>query len=236
MRRVLLLAMTLPVLASCGIGRCYKPYDVKSGDTVSSIASRFDISAEELRRLNRMERDYELHSGDRLFIPCEYVEGKSAKAQVKTAPTPHTQTAPTAAPSQDRERKEEERGAPAPSPSVRFTWPTDGEVVRGFKDGKDASGNGLDLKASAGGTVRAAAAGKVEYAGTPANAYGPMVLISHEDGFYTVYSRLGSIAVKKGESVQKSKAIASAGTEGYIHFEVRAGRKAVDPVLYLPKR
>lgn len=234
MRRALVVMALLPALSACGIGRCYKPYDVKSGDTVGSVASRFDIPPEELRRLNKMDRGYELHAGDRIFIPCEYVEGKPAKEQAKSAPSPHAPIAPPAPKS--GQGAKEERKAPAPPASVRFAWPVEGEVVRGFTDGKDASGNGLDLKAQAGGSVRAAAEGKVEYAGTPANAYGPMVLISHDDGFYTVYSRLGSIAVKKGDSVAGSKVIATAGTEGYVHFEVRAGKRAVDPVLYLPKR
>lgn len=232
MRAAILALIVAPLIAACGIGRCYKPYDVKSGETVGSVSSRFDMSQEELRRLNRMDSGYELHAGDRLFIPCEYSETKQDKQQSAKAPAP---SAPVISSKQDAPKKEDPKTS-APPPSVRFSWPVDGQVVRGFTDGKDASGNGLDLKSPAGGSVRAAASGRVEYAGTPANAYGPMILLSHEDGFYTVYSRLGSISVKKGESVPNLKVIGSAGTEGYIHFEVRAGRRAVDPVLYLPKR
>jgi len=63
-----------------------------------------------------------------------------------------------------------------------------------------------------------------------------MILLAHAEGVYTVYSRLGSLAATTGERVAKGQKIGVAGGEGFIHFEVREGRKPVDPLLYLPRR
>lgn len=221
------------LLTGCGIGKCFEAYDVGRGETIGSVSSKFDMSPDQLRKINHIESDYELHPGDRIFIPCENYAAKPGKA--KNADPPPRPHAPAAQPKKELSRSEA-GDKPAAGAFARFAWPLEGEVVRGFTDGRDASGNGLDLKAEPGASMRAGGDGRVEYAGTPANAYGPMVLVSHDGGYYTVYSRLGSISVKKGDKVTMGRVIGSAGSEGYVHFEVRAGRKAVDPLLYLPKR
>lgn len=233
------------LLTGCGIG-CYKTYYVGRGEDIDEVCSRFEMTPDQLRKENHIEPGYELKSGDRIYIPCSNYEKKdkkkgdaskkSADADLPKPAAPKGGHLPGAKPPLSTEGGRESAKAPTPSASVRFAWPIEGEVLRGFSDGRDAAGNGLDVKASAGGSVRVAGNGKVEYAGTPANAYGPMILVSHGDGFYTVYSRLGAITVKKGQSLEKGALIGTAGAEGYIHFEVRSGKKAVDPVLYLPKQ
>lgn len=143
---------------------------------------------------------------------------------------------------QVRKRRQAEAADPggglaaAPTGEARFRWPLAGQVVRGFSEGKDAAARGLDIKASPGRTVRAAGDGVVTYAGTLVPAYGPMVIVAHDGGFHTVYARLGSIEVSVGQRLAAGNPVGQSGQDNYIHFEVRQGETARDPLLYLPRR
>jgi murein DD-endopeptidase MepM/ murein hydrolase activator NlpD len=81
------------------------------------------------------------------------------------------------------------------------------------------------IYASSGGTVREFVSG---------SGYGDYVLISHPDGWFTLYGHLSSFVVADGQVVQKGQLIARSGSTGYstgphLHFEVRRGSQAVDP-------
>ena len=81
--------------------------------------------------------------------------------------------------------------------------------------------------------------GRVTYAGTPARAYGPMVILEHEGDLFTVYGNLGRLRVRGGQTVTAGQLLGSSGgPQGalppHIHFEVRLQEEPVDPLLYLP--
>lgn len=156
------------------------------------------------------------------------------------APTPAAPTEVAPAPKPPAPRKPPPQPA-APEKKGAFSWPLDGEVARPF--GKSAAGEnlGIDVGAPVGTTVRAAAAGKVIYAGTPTQAYGPLIVIDHGGRLHTVYSNLRDLAVKRGDTVDGGHALGTvgdkaAGSSPHLHFEVRKGGDAVDPLLYLPAR
>lgn len=221
---------------------CYKPYDVGKGETASSVARKFGLAEKDLRARNRMGEDYELRPGDRIFLPCDAEETKGGEGRSPSyapAPKPHggqdggpEGKAGKAAPGGDRAKS---AYASIP-PGEKLAWPVEGKIVRRFSEGQDASANGVDIKTPAGAPVTAAAEGRVSYAGTPADAYGPMVILAHDNGLYTVYSHLGSLSTAAGAKLYRGERLGAAGSDSYVHFEVREGRKAVDPLLYLPRR
>ena len=66
-----------------------------------------------------------------------------------------------------------------------------------------------------------------------------MVLIKHSDGYITAYAHIDKMYVKIGQKVLRGEKIATVGSTGSVnspqlHFEVRAGKKAVNPRSYLP--
>ena len=66
-----------------------------------------------------------------------------------------------------------------------------------------------------------------------------LVLIKHSDGWITAYAHNDKLLVHKGQKVQRGVKIATVGSTGSVttpqlHFEVRAGKKAVNPRSYLP--
>lgn len=128
----------------------------------------------------------------------------------------------------------------------RFIWPVRGEVLSGF--GAKSAGprnDGVNIAARMGEQVRAAAAGKVVYAGDEVPSFGNLVLLQHPNGWVTAYAHLQGITVKNNQEVSQGEPIGIAGTSGNVgktqlHFEMRYAPSArttptpVDPMLVLP--
>lgn len=85
--------------------------------------------------------------------------------------------------------------------------------------------------------VRAVAFGRVVFAGRM-RGYGSTVVLDHASGYYTVYGGLAAVAVSEGAIVREGALLGRVervpGEEDLrLYFEVRRGREALDPVLYL---
>ncbi len=96
---------------------------------------------------------------------------------------------------------------------------------------------GIDIGASYGTNVLAAADGTVIIAGWN-NAYGNYVVINHGGGVTTLYGHNSSLTVSKGQKVSRGQVIAKVGSTGYstgphIHFEVQVNGSPVNPMSYL---
>ncbi|HKT54262.1 MAG TPA: M23 family metallopeptidase, partial [Caulobacteraceae bacterium] len=127
----------------------------------------------------------------------------------------------------------------------RFLWPVRGDILSGF--GPKAGGqrnDGLDIAASEGAPVHAAAAGEVVYAGDQVPGFGNLVLIKHQDGWVTAYAHLSKTEVKIKDHVGQGTEIGLAGETGgavqpEVHFEIRYAptprdkARPVDPALLL---
>lgn len=100
---------------------------------------------------------------------------------------------------------------------------------------------GIDLRARIGTPTLATAKGKVVYAGSGISGYGRMVVISHPDELFTIYSHLSRFLVKKGQKVYRGDQIGLSGKSGrvtapHLHFEIRRGTTPVDPLRVYPSR
>ena len=85
----------------------------------------------------------------------------------------------------------------------------------------------------------AAENGVVAYAGNELRGYGNLVLIRHDDDWVTAYGHAERLLVRRGDRVQAGQRIATVGTSGAVgapqlHFEIRRGAVAVDPLTHLP--
>ena len=123
-----------------------------------------------------------------------------------------------------------------------FNWPIFGKVIDKFGD--KAGGikhDGINIEASKGEEVKAARSGQVVYAGNELSGYGNLVIIKHDNGWLSAYAHLDKIVVRKNEKVRNAQVIGNVGQSGNVltpqlHFALRiAGKKPVDPLLYLPK-
>ncbi len=124
-------------------------------------------------------------------------------------------------------------------------WPCDGEVVANFgvethpRFGTIIRNNGIEIKTMPGAKVRAVANGVVSFAGA-LSGFGNCIVISHGEGFYSMYGHLESMLTEKGYNVAEGLAIGVLGEtstpEGAVlHFEIRQGKKPLDPAEWLLK-
>ena len=86
--------------------------------------------------------------------------------------------------------------------------------------------------------MRAAESGVVAYAGNELKGYGNLVLIRHEGGWVTACAHNKDLFVKRGDTVKRGDVISKAGQTGsvsspQVHFEVRKGATAMDPMRVL---
>lgn len=162
----------------------------------------------------------------------------------------------------ERRRVEEERRrAASATPTAGATtltktdagtldWPIEGDLLYRFgrevrPNGLVLRWNGIGIKAAPGSPVRAVRAGRVVLAG-PFEGYGPTVVLSHGDGFYTLYLYLEDIGVVEGRDVTAGQVVGTVGgrdtPEGaHLEFQIRApvdggAPQAQDPLQWLRPR
>ncbi|GIX21616.1 MAG: peptidase [Gammaproteobacteria bacterium] len=244
-RRPTLLAV-LVLTACAGPLRDWDPlsYRVRPGDTLYSIAWRYQLDYRELARINGIEPPYLIYPGQRLRLVAGPVEEAAATPPVAAAPVrreaaPARSASPAASPPAPAERRQAP-AAPSPPPAAaapRFQWPLRGALLRRF-DGRKDGALGIDIAARAGDPVRAAAAGTVVYSGSGLPAYGKLVIIRHDDTFLSAYAYNRALHVVEGQTVAAGEVIAEVGDPGdgrpRLHFEIRVDGKPVDPLRHLP--
>jgi murein DD-endopeptidase MepM/ murein hydrolase activator NlpD len=116
-------------------------------------------------------------------------------------------------------------GAPA------FAWPVGATSTGGKNDG-------INIAATSGTPIHAAASGTVTYAGDELKNYGNLVLIKHAGSFTTAYAHADHLVVARGDFVSRGQVIGYAGETGdvsspQLHFEIRNGTTPVNPRSYL---
>ena len=129
--------------------------------------------------------------------------------------------------------------APGDTPArsrSRLAWPVRGDIISEFGPRPDGSHNdGINVAAAAGTPVLAAENGVVRYVGNTVPGYGNLILIRHAGGTVTAYAHLGEILVKPDQTVARDQKIGTVGQTGAVtrpqlHFEVRAGTRAINPL------
>lgn len=126
--------------------------------------------------------------------------------------------------------------------TLTWRWPlARNRVTSHFGDRGNDHHDGIDLRASIGTPVFAAAEGVVVYAGARIRGYGKMIVLKHASGLSTVYAHNSKLVVSEGGRVRRGQKIALSGNSGrssgpHVHFEIRRGTKAINPVALLPKK
>jgi murein DD-endopeptidase MepM/ murein hydrolase activator NlpD len=97
--------------------------------------------------------------------------------------------------------------------------------------------NGIDISNAPGTPIVAPADGVVSYTGAR-SGYGLCVKIDHGNEIETFYAHLSGIYIRPGEEVVRGQVIATMGASGrttgtHLHYEVRVGGKAVNPLNYI---
>jgi len=153
---------------------------------------------------------------------------------------------------------EETTPTPTPVPTVdtsgiSLSWPTWNHTITSYFGyrvhpvyGDTRYHSGIDIGASFGDTIMAAASGTVIYVETPVpgqnyggTGYGNYMIIDHGNGVTTLYGHCQNVYVTTGQYVSAGEAIGTVGSTGtstgsHLHFEVRVNGTRVDPLGCLP--
>ena len=132
--------------------------------------------------------------------------------------------------------------APPPPTVTPAIWPAEGPglvVTSEYGEMRvDRMHKGIDIGMPCGTPVRAAACGKVVFAGA-LRGYGNTVILRHCEDIETLYAHLERWLVHAGEWVRQGAIIAHSGASGnatgpHLHYEVRVRGNPVEPRDYLP--
>ncbi len=121
----------------------------------------------------------------------------------------------------------------------RFTWPVPScksvSSYYGYRWGRLHSGIDISGGGVYGKTIVAADKGTVTKIKYDSNGYGHYLIISHNNGYSTLYAHCSKILVSVGETVSKGQAVAKVGSTGrstgpHLHFEIRVNGTAKNPM------
>jgi len=170
------------------------PYTVKSGDSLVKIAASFNVPLEVILDVNDIKSD-RINAGETLFIPGARMNDIDLRMSLGDL----------------------------------FTYPLQNKYITSHygmrKDPISGDLNlhtGVDFRANTGTTVMAALDGLVSVV-SENRLYGKHIIISHDNGYKTLYAHLNSFSVKQGDRVARGRKIGESGNTGYstgphLHF------------------
>jgi murein DD-endopeptidase MepM/ murein hydrolase activator NlpD len=172
------------------------PYSIKSGDSLSKISVSFNVPLEVILDINDLKSDV-IKAGETIFIPGARMNDLDLRMSL----------------------------------GELFIYPVSGkQLTSNFGMRKDPiSGEltfhtGIDLRANTGATVMASMEGNVSVI-SENWLYGKHIIISHPNGYKTMYAHLNAVSVKQGDKVAQGRKIGEAGNTGYstgahLHFTI----------------
>lgn len=200
---------------------------VRFGDTLDSIAYRYQLSVDDLVQLNPDLRSSPLIVGRQLKVSSEsplrvhhLISLKPSKSGGVSWPD-----TPEYGPSQVR-----------PTGNQRWLMPARGLLTSGYGWRWGRMHKGIDVANSVGTAIVASQRGRVSFAGWSDGGYGYLVEITHGDGFRSLYAHQSRILVQEGEEVLQGQQIGEMGSTGrstgpHLHFEIHSpGYGAINPM------
>ncbi|MBL3703109.1 peptidoglycan DD-metalloendopeptidase family protein [Sulfitobacter sp. BDSS02] len=221
---------------------------VARGETAYTIARLYNVPVKSLAEWNGLGSDFSIREGQYLMIPVAGAAApKPAPIVADTTVTEPGEGSPTPLPPSAAKPLPAEKVAPRteevaqtvtidkptknPASNAAMGMPVQGKIIRTYSKGKN---EGIDIAASPGSPVNAAADGSVAAITSSADQV-PIVVVRHPDNLLTVYANVEGIKVKKGDTVKRGQQLAElrGGDNAYVHFEVRNGFDSVNPQPYL---
>jgi murein DD-endopeptidase MepM/ murein hydrolase activator NlpD len=194
---------------------------VKPGENLFRIGKAYDLSHDELARVNQLKDPAQIRIGQKLFIPGASrqlpVEIITPSDSVRTVPVLPESTYPT------------DNG---------LVWPIAGDLTSQFGRRGSSFHDGIDISAEEGTPIRAIEKGEVIYS-DQLRGYGNLVIVRHSGGLISVYAHNQINLVRQGQLVSQGDVIAKVGRTGrvsgpHLHLEIRKNNVAQDPLRFLP--
>jgi len=209
---------------------------VSRGETLFSIAWRYEKDVQKLARANGISRPYTIYRGQRLTLDTSRVVYPVSRPSANKKPSgsrPKNQSK-----SRPKAKPPVSKKIPALPSSWRWQWPVRGNVSKRFNS--SSLFKGIDVQSFSGAPVVAAASGVVVYSGSGLRGYGQLIIVKHSSVFLSAYAHNRKIFVKEGQAVKGGQKISEVGGDPSnrkrLYFEIRKDGKPVNPLRYLPKK
>ncbi|WP_421242549.1 LysM peptidoglycan-binding domain-containing protein [Aeromonas enteropelogenes] len=232
--------------------RSTSTYQVRRGDTLSSIGRQFGTTPQELAQRNNLSAPYALQPGQVLTVqsaantapqmvaatkPVTQRPAGASGSAGQTTPFVSQKSVAEAPPKAYAQVKEQK--TTSSQSRLAWHWPAKGRIVEGFSVAEQGN-KGIDIAGQKGQPVYAASGGKVVYAGSALRGYGKLIILKHDDDYLSAYAHNDELKVREGDSVKGGTVIANMGStdapDVRLHFEIRYRGKSINPMSYLPKR
>jgi len=245
-RLILILIMLVTLLAcssrfvSYGEGRYSNKnkqtqHLVRKGETLYSIAWEHGVDYRKVASWNNISRPYTIFPGQKIKLSNS--QGKKSASQTKTKVVSKNKTATAnkntkyTAPKKENNNKKNTK--------IVWRWPTTGKIISQYST-KDPGKKGIDIKGRMGQPIVAAASGEVVYSGNGLRGYGNLIIIKHNEIYFSAYAHNRNLFAKEAEKVKFGQKIADMGdseaSRPMLHFEIRRNGKPSNPLKYLPKK
>lgn len=232
---------------------------VQKGETLYSIAWRYDLNVSRLAKNNRLSASTNIYPGQILNI------GEEMKAafqkEVSSLQTKLPNGYPLSADSFNLERgeksseklpkkqeveadvtkgigvlpnlKNEKAAKQSSLKTVKnyWQWPVRGKLKAEFN--VQNLQKGITIETVGRASVRAAASGKVVYAGDGLRGYGQLIIVKHNEMLLSAYAQNEKILVYEGQAIDSMEIISKLGPSGILYFEIRKDGRPVDPLDYI---
>lgn len=232
-------------------------YEIKTGDTLSGIARGKGVSVEALTKVNDLADPDRILAGQLIKVPADNFVHRIQTGETLLSIAELYNVDVNALASRNELSDANSiiagrqllipRGAtswaatlPVAGSQVRqLAWPLLGTITSPFGTREGAPHEGIDIAAEENTPMRAAASGKVVFAG-PRGTYGLAVIIDHGNGLRTLYAHCAKLLVTEGDVVDTSTIIALAGSTGHstgphLHLEVLQNGVPTDPLTWLAR-
>ncbi len=225
---------------------------VTRGETLYSIAFRYERDFRQLASINGLSGDYTIHPGQRLYLTeaaardAGIVASNAASNASATGTRAAAVTRPVVRSTPTASNPTSASSAPQPAAPVlapvtdnSWVWPQTGPIVRSFGSGDPVS-KGIQISAPEGSPVLSAIDGVVVYSGSGLRGYGNLLIIKHDDAHLSAYAYNQELLAHEGDLVRSGQKIATVGSDAEgnnrLYFEIRLDGTPVDPIRYLPRR
>lgn len=205
--------------------RGVRVYTVRKGDTLYSIAWRFDLDHLGLARANGISSPYLIRPGQTLRLVSQASPRRRLQRPQAAQQTVKKQTVAKVPPGA--------ASAPAEPPvaTTTWNWPLSWQPMSHYSAATSGVDYRLDGRSAA--QVVSASAGKVVYAGNGIGEFERLVIVKHNALLLSAYSFDGTVLVKEQQTIKAGAKIADIKNRGQtkpsLHFELRRNGTPVDP-------
>ena len=215
-------------------------HQVESGETLYSIAWRYDLDFRKLARANGIREPFVISRGQLLSLDTSKISNAAAKTVNKSVKktkiaAPKVKSGVAAnPPAVTKTLTNKPKSASSPvvyGTNWQWKWPIKGKIVESYSLPK--LHKGIKIKSVSRAAVRSSAPGVVVYAGEGLRGYGKLVIIKHSQILLSAYAHNDQIMVREGQTVRQTEIISRLGSDGTMYFEIRKDGYPVDPEGYL---